>query len=339
MIRADAADGRQQLRADRQHLIDLRRRLKHRWHRHWAAERGVLRRREEEVAGQWEAVAREEERLQREREPSPRIVSLSTARSNWAAATCKPPGTSCAGPSSRKPAARRARRELADRRATLDERELLLVDGERGLAAEQQHWQHKHRTLEREAEGLENRIRNFRRKIFDQEQEVRRLETVLFDLAPAGPGGAYEGARREHRTGPPGAGTAAPGRMPARIEVPGPPLEHLERLSGEVADQRLILAEYCERLAQTQQHWQRLREAAAAEMEAVARRLEEREQDIELREKQLVVCEGQLRQQQREASHLQHYLEGWQSRMTARESSWQGEHATACWLRYRTASS
>lgn len=325
-IRADAADGREQLRADRQHLIDLRRRLKHRWHRHWAAERGVLKRREEEIASQWSAVAREEERLQRERErlAQDRLSingEVELGRRHLQAAWDE------LRRAQQQEAERVAgqRRELADRRSGLDERELLLVDGERGLAAEQHHWQHKRRTLEREAEGLENRIRNFRRKIFDQEQEVRRLEAVLFNLQRQIQDGPAATARPSVEVVPaPVLSVMEPAPAP-RIEVPALPLEQLERLSGEVADQRLILAEYCERLAQTQQHWQRLREAAAAEMEAVARRLEEREQDIEVREKQLVVCEGQLRQQQREASHLQHYLEGWQSRMTARESSWQGE--------------
>ena len=323
-LRRDIVEGREQLQADRRRLLDLRRRLKQRWHRHWVAERAAMRRREEEVAAQWSALAREEERLQGERQrlAQDRLVlngDVELARRHQQAAWDDLRKVR----EDEKARQAEERRELAKRQAALDERELVLADGERGLVAEQQLWQHTRRALEREAEGLDNRVRNFRRKIFDHEQEVRRLEIALFSL---------------HRQAQQGTTTAeTPAPVPVEVTLPVPveaparptvselPLEQLERLSGEVADQREILAEYCDRLAQTQQQWQRMREAAAAELEALAHRLEERERDIDERDQRIGGSEARLRQQQRESSHLQRYLEGWQARMTARESSWHSE--------------
>lgn len=326
--KAEIADGREQLHADRERLRHLRRRLKQRWHRHWAAERAAYRRRDEELAEQRRALAREEERLQQERERLARDRLAFNGDAELGRRKLQAAWEQFRQAQQREADRRgQERRAQAERRAALDEREVCLADAERALAAEQEHWQQTRQALEREAEGLENRVRNFRRKIFDQEQEVRRLEAALHDLranAPAAPAAA--GGKSEPAAAPAARAEAPPARpAPTPVPAEAPQLEQLEQLSGEVADQRLLLVEYCQRLAQAQQHWQQQREAAAAELETVARRLGEREQSIEEREGVLLTAETRLRQQQREATHLQHYLEGWQSRMTARESAWRGE--------------
>ena len=104
-----------------------------------------------------------------------------------------------------------------------------------------------------------------------------------------------------------------------------PRVEFLERLAGELADQRSHLMEQCARLVQAQQRWQSYRRTTAAELESLGRRLLEREYAIAGREQTLETAEVQLRQHQGEALHLQRHLEGWQARMTARETSWEGE--------------
>ena len=48
-----------------------------------------------------------------------------------------------------------------------------LTEAERGLGEQWQSWQQMRQTLEAEADGLESRIRNLRRKVQEQEQEAQ----------------------------------------------------------------------------------------------------------------------------------------------------------------------
>jgi pSer/pThr/pTyr-binding forkhead associated (FHA) protein len=67
-MRREVEDGRAQLRVDRRRLIVLRRRLKQRWHRHWAAERAAVLRHEAQLAARQQEVEAEGQRLRKERE-------------------------------------------------------------------------------------------------------------------------------------------------------------------------------------------------------------------------------------------------------------------------------
>ena len=62
-------------------------------------------------------------------------------------------------------------------------------------------------------------------------------------------------------------------------------LRTMPELTGELADQRLCLAEECERLASAQECWQRDHAEALAELEAAGLNLREREQALQAHEK------------------------------------------------------
>lgn len=331
LVRREVEDGREQLATDRERLRRLRHRLKHRWHRYWAAERATFRHREEAVEKRHAELTQQEERLKHDRARlTEDRLALNGAvelgrrqlQATWDEFRQEQKQESAQ--------LSEQRGELDARRAALDERELLLADADRDLVAAEHRWDQKRHALEKEVEGLENRARNFRRKIYDEEQEVRRLEAVLEDLQARIHEAQAAAVLREPSPAPVEAAVPLMELPPTAevaepAEAPGPDLSELEDLTAEVADQRLSLFEQCERLARAQQLWQEQHEATAAEMEAVARRLEERELDIDARERRLVAHEDRLRQQQRESLHLQRYLEGWQARMTARQSAWHGD--------------
>ena len=68
------------------------------------------------------------------------------------------------------------------RRPSIAGRRWALVEAERTLGEEIRHWQEVRQELEKENEGLENRIRNYRHKIYDQEEELKRLDGLLAGL-------------------------------------------------------------------------------------------------------------------------------------------------------------
>jgi plectin len=100
---------------------------------------------------------------------------------------------------------------------------------------------------------------------------------------------------------------------------------HLEKLSGELADQRLHLVEQCQRLLGAQQHWQQQREAAATELECLGNKLLARELAVKEREQGLLAAEGRQKLLLQETLAVRRHLEAWQARMTAREKTWESD--------------
>src|SRR5262249_26714918 len=104
-------------------------------------------------------------------------------------------------------------------------------------------------------------------------------------------------------------------------------LTELDRLAGELADQRQQLAEQWERLVQTQHCWQQDRDQAAAELETLARKLQEQEQVLTRREQQYQSVREEFRGRHQELVELRQHLAAWQSRLQSRESTWEGERS------------
>jgi len=378
-LHREVEDGRGQLRRDRQHLLRLRRRLKRRWHRHWAAERAAMARRDQQVEARRHELQRDAERLQQEHQAlrQARLAfngEMELGRRQLQAAWDK---------------LRQARRaeddrqvqalaDLADHQADLERRGAALTEAERNLTDELQQWQIARGELEKESVGLENRVRNYQRKISDHKEELQRLETQLLErraaaTAAAGEPGASTTEAASPSQPPTGEQTVAavaadetPAVLPPAAESPAAPttlpvavpvvqpivprllaaavvppaapaksvemvpdvatsLSALERLAGELADQRLHLMEQCQRLVESQQRWHHNRDAVGAELEALGRQLVMREQTLQTRQEALEAAEIRIRQQHREAANLQRYLEGWQTRMTARETTWEAD--------------
>jgi hypothetical protein len=326
--RQQLAERQRQARAQRQRLVGLRRYLKHRWHRHWLAERKAQQHREQELVDQRGDLEKGAERLRRA------VEELTRARLRWN-------GERELG-RRRLRAARwdlreeqwawynrltRAHQQLQEWARRLDRRAAELVRDREELEEQKRQWARTRLHRELEAEGLESRIRNQRRKIHDQEQEIVRLETVLRSLT--------------QRQAPQAAEAPPPGdeaQVPMALPVEAPPvallvprqlgverLPALERLAEELADQRLHLVEQWERLLAARTHWQQEHDAAAAELEAVALRFQEQELMWAAREEAVAAAEGKARLRLDEVIHLRHNLEGCQARLRSRAVTWEGE--------------
>jgi chromosome segregation ATPase len=255
--------------------------------------------------------------------------------------------------------------DLRRRFLALEQREAALAQAGRELEEHKQQWQETRIELEREAEGLDNRVRNYRRKIADLEKEVTGLEAQLAARAaentdPASPAEATapvaanaDGQAQEKtdaqapevvtpsNPAPTTIQTAAPppATPPVAVQAVSPKTEpttdldtvadarlvDLEKLSGELADQRLHLVEQCQRLVATQHEWQQQRDEAAAELELIGKKLNAREMEIRQREQALQTAELRQQHLHQQSQALQRRLEAWQARMTARETTWDSD--------------
>jgi hypothetical protein len=206
-----------------------------------------------------------------------------------------------------------------------------MAEAEQALDAEQLQWQEKRLGLGKELEGLENRVANQRRKMGEQEQELVRLG-ALRHAAQAVPLAAASSVPTPSASEPssvllPTVVEADPGEWHLRELEAGwqQRVAAVEAIVGDLADQRLHLAEQCQRLVQTQQTWEQERDAAAAQLEKLAAHLHEREQTLAGRERALSAVEGSLHQRHEEVAQLRRHLEAWQARLTTRTAAWEAE--------------
>jgi chromosome segregation ATPase len=322
--RREIAEQQRLALTERRRLFALRHRLKRRWHRQWAGERAMMRRREAEVQEQQRRLEKEKERFQQEKadlsqtrlrfngEVELTRRQLQADQEQW----------------------QQEQQEAHQQSRALEQRTASLMEADQQLAREKRHWDTIRQQCAKEVEGLESRIRNYRRKILDQEKEVQRLETVIQELQSRRLASPQEQQIVEPRTSL----TVAPVPVSAEAELEQrawqlrqaeADLQHrldtLEGLAGELADQRLYLAEECERLVQAQQSWQQERQTAAGSLEALGQRLHEQEQTLRTREQALELAEYGLRQRTEELGQTQRQLEGWKARLAVAVTNWEGE--------------
>jgi len=295
--RRDVEAGLAKLREERRHLSKLHRRLKERHTAHWKATEAALRQREELLAEgrrQLEAsrATLAEARLRFNGEAELGRRQLHDARETF----------------------RRAQAQWEQRRdheqAELRRRARELTEAEYGLAEQWRQWEEECRSREAEAEGLESRVRNLRRKVHEYEQEAR-----------------------QHGLIPPAVATTLPAEAaPAPVAVPVPltagereRLAALEALAGELADRRLHLLEQAARLARAEEKWRAEQAAALADLDAAGRRLEAQEAQAEPRRRALAEAEADLRRRTEAAARQQGYLDAWQARLTARAAAWEAD--------------
>ena len=245
--RAVQARGQQQLLEERARLQSLVQRLRQRWQKRRAAqnlkveqETNRLRQEEAALGLHFDELERREELLERasarfeaERQlANERLkdgqAGLLTAQLRWR---------------------RRRERERAAVRLRLQEvvrAEQKLQQARALLVQEKEAWEAEQRRLGRELHGLNNRVVNQRQKIQVQQQELTRLAARLGAPGEEMPSGAPEGL----------VPTASEWRERSAS---------LERLAGELADQRLLLVEQWERLLRAQEAWQEQRARAGEE--------------------------------------------------------------------------
>jgi hypothetical protein len=316
--RREIAAGRQEVESDRRRLLELWRRLKQRWHRHWIAERASVRRREQELAARARELEQRQERLQRGRA----LLHQHRLRLNGEAELVGRNLEAAWEVLHR--AQRDGRAACQARQAALDEqlrqvaaRATAVAAAERTLAFEGQRWQEQRLGLRQEMDGLENRIQNQRRKLLDHERELARREAVSAPDEDRAPQGALVASGPEH---------AAPECQPRGAEEDlRRRMAALERVAGELADQRLHLVEQYQRLAQAEHDWRQERAGVATQLEESGLRLQERERTLAARELALHAVERSLARRHEQAAHRQRFLEAWQTRLSARTAAWEAE--------------
>src|SRR5262249_9208084 len=155
--RAEAARALEQAGRERRRLVELRRRLRRRWKRHWGGQEQDLRRREEEVARQAERLRAERGVLTRARLRFHGDAELGRRQieDGW--------GELDKGQRQWQAERERQEAELARKERELHEGRMALAAAQRDHAAREARARAARAALEREAEGLENRVRNLHR--------------------------------------------------------------------------------------------------------------------------------------------------------------------------------
>jgi chromosome segregation ATPase len=313
LARAEVTDSQRQVNVERRRLLMLRQRLKQRLHRHWLAERASIGRREAALGEERCALEKRIDLLQAQKQAFTKERlrlngEIELSRRQLQAAQEEFRQTQRQWDESRT----QQHRKMQEQASGLEDRAATLGEAEQDLAAQQARWNKRRLKLEKEVEGLENRINNYR----------RRLGALQVSSGPeACASEEQQTAVAETR---PQSDTASAGAVPP---IPGSPgvnddyerrLAVLDAIAGELADQRLHLVEECERFLRAQQSWRHDHDAAAAELETLARNLERREQGI-------LQSEEENRRRIEEMQQTIRQLEGRQAELTLRTATWEGE--------------
>jgi hypothetical protein len=313
--RRELADDQTQVQSERKHLLDLRQRMKHRFHRFWASERMAMRLREAEVAKRRRGWQKQSEGLAREK------MDLIQAK-------LRLNGEMELGRRYLKAEWEKLRKEqthLSESTAALLQREAILAQRERELTDEKRHWEQARFLLHQEAKGLETRIIHLRQKLLDQEKELNRLQGAVKSAA------VPFAARKPfdvYRTAVLSLGFAWHEReeqLEIREAALRTRLSAVQQIAGELADQRLYLAEQSEHLARARLQWQQECDAIPLELEALGQRLLEREEALQVREQTVKTMEDELRRRSVEISRRQTHQEGCVARLAASKATWEGE--------------
>jgi hypothetical protein len=312
--RHDVTESQKQVRAERQRLIDLRQRLKRRWHRHWSAERAIANQREVAVARRSRELDQERVRLQE----ANRASDQTRLRANGEIELLRR-------------YARADRQQLCQRQAdtekqaqSLAQRESAVAQQERALTGERQRWEARRRQLEEELRGLEARVENQRHRLADQEHGSNRQTTALPAPCPM----------------PDTTSTPSSFRIPvdASQDERAQALLQAERglqtrlaavdwMANELMDQRLCLTEECERLALARQVWQSESEKAITDMARLGQSLHDCELALRVREEALERGRQVQEARANTVSAQQQGMEAREARFTAAAARWDGERA------------
>jgi pSer/pThr/pTyr-binding forkhead associated (FHA) protein len=337
----DMLERRQQADAERRRALALQRRLKERYSRQLRQERESLRERERQVADAAQQIEKESERLAQERAVLAQLglrfngdmeVRARQLQLEWD--RFRQEERAWQGQR------RQENAELESWAGDLEQREVELARGQQTLKHECDRWRSARLGVEKELAGLENRVRNQRRKVAEQQQEVVRLEANLRQLreaqgAPADPAAAVTPEPYGPFPLPPAPPAEAPSAeaepSTALVATPAAAADWqqqvsvLETLAGELFDQRLQLAEQWQQLAQARGHWQKEHDTAAAELRFLAARLHEQGQAFLARERALDAGTVELKQRHEELLQLRQHMVGWHARLRSRELAWEAE--------------
>jgi pSer/pThr/pTyr-binding forkhead associated (FHA) protein len=340
--RQELTEAQQQAEKDKQRLAKLHHSLHQRYHQHWDKEKAELQEREDALAARKRELEKATEQIHHDRAALAQArlrfngeVELGRRQLQAAWNELQHQRTLWQGQRGREQAEAKASRDELDRRA------LALADAEQQLADERLRWEDTRYLMEKELAGLNNRTLNQRRKLLDLDQEAQRpgqLESGT-SLAPAGTATIDAVAITPATTaGPDPAeggnapvdeqGTAmvlaAPG-IAAPVTLPEGRLAGLERLADELTEQRLKVADQCQRVLWAHQRWLEEQRNVVRDLEEFGLRLAGQERELQVRAQAVEEAECVVRQHQNSADLLRNHLEGWQTRLSAREIAWEGE--------------
>jgi chromosome segregation ATPase len=315
-------------KSERKHLQELRQRLKKRWHRQWAGERSRLQKEEQALAERQAELDRQAEDLQRERatlaeqrlcftgevEVSRRDLrdarqELRDAQRAW------------------KEHCRHDQAALDQTAANLGRLRADLVKAQREMAIRRADAEQTCARLAQEADGLELRVGNLRRKLLEQEQECRRFHQVIAELKSQAPSETPNQPTPESNPTPKGprGQPGLPIALPIRTNHDRERSSALEGFAAKLRDGRGHLLEQCARLLQAWELWLHDHEAVTTELNCAGEKLAEREEDIARREQELVLLEDDLHRRRTEAAQLHQQSESWQVRLRAAEADWRAD--------------
>ncbi len=329
------AQSQQKLLTKRRRLAELHQRLRQRWQSHWAAQGQKIKAVEQELARQTGTLEKTAQRLGEQE----KALADKQAQLHREAATARSQVQSAQdllqqAQQQWRQRRRRERAVLKARARQLDLVELQLEQAQKQQGREVERWQKQRQRLEQEIEGLQTRSRNLRHKALQQQQEVARVEQQLRQRPQqlrAGDGAALPAPAvpASHQETPGGlASRPAPAAAVANQDTPSSWQQwapQLQRLAGDLADQRLELAEQWQRLLLTQDSFQQERDQAANELEARARQLQQQEQAQAQREQAQAQLEAVGQRRHEELVKLRQQLTAWRARLRIREASWEGE--------------
>jgi chromosome segregation ATPase len=324
----ELARDHQKLTAERQHINKVYQRLRQRWQRQWGAQKEKYRKLGEELAAekahleQMEAALTGREtvlgqdvlRFETERELGLRRLqeereTLTKDQEGW-----------------------RKRRSfeltaLNARRRELEETELRVAQVRQLLVKEKDAWDRQQLVLQKELHGLNNRIVHQRARIQEQSEELARLEKqrrkqqpVQRDK-PADDADVHEALECAVEVVDEAATTTT-----SQAEDWQQRCDDLERLAGELADQRSLLVEQYARLVEIQESWQQERGHAAAELEALGQRMAVEEQALTLRQQQTIAGESQLHERRQEIDAVRQEIMVWRTQLKGREQTFAEEY-------------
>lgn len=179
-----------------------------------------------------------------------------------------------------------------------------------------------------ELEGLEQRIRNARRRLLKLTEEYDRLRSKISALTQ------HTQPLPDDLSSPASANTAATDGKPVSLDesLPWPtvvlqkfaePMAGLQHLVGELLDRAIELHELSNRLASLRQQWLAEWDAAIQELHNRARTLANWEQDLHRRHAGLKRAEMHLASQAHEQMTRQLQLQAAETRLVAHQRAWE----------------
>ncbi len=318
----------QNIEAERKRLKNLQRRLRQRWHRFWLAERLKLQRAQSAVAEQARSLEEQTEKLQdRDQDATAQrlrfnaFYELGRCRLREAWERLHQDQYRWKHRRGKERAALKRREHIVE----ADEQKI--KNAESLLILEQRAWEAEKATLHTETAGLESRIRYQREKILAQQREITQLNADIHARAigqEAAPDRRFNGEGLVYRI----AADAGPERSPGQLAMQDAWQKRfldLEKLAGELADQRVQLVEQWQRLGQLRDTWELDRRETNRELEDLVQHFLDNGRQLARREDGNQQADQLLRQRHEELLQIRQEMIAWRARLRLRETECAGE--------------